>query len=725
MSNNSKRVAKGPDDSAGKGTGSSADSCCGSMNRRDFVMRAGAGLAGAVQLASSRLTLAADPEARSAVDHYVPELKNLDPGWLRKLYLQNDRTALTGAALDTLGMPCGGIASGQLYVRGDGTLAHWWIANDAYDTGPGLMQQVTTTQGTYEQGYHTFRPYSPLSQGFAVETRDADGTVRRRRLDRTGFDDINFFGEYPVATIDYNSDERPDLPVGVRAEVFSPFIPLNTRDSAIPVTILRFSVSNRTERPIDAALVGWLQNGVFRGKRGRLQAATRNRLSRSPGMTTILMDSVPMPDAPLVKRQIRVFEDFETGDYADWQVQGDAFGTAPATGALPGQQLPPLPIEIDWDTSIGDWQGEFFANSFHGGYEAKGRLTSKPFVVENRYIVFKISGGFDFRKTSINLSVDGKLVRSAGGAFLDLKLRDRYWDVTEFIGKQARLFVVDAGGSPADFINVDRIYFSDVPPLDDELWSEQHPQHGNMALTALDDEARAWTDCGSVDDFLQTLADGGAPESHAETKRDLSDDHIAGLGSSFSLSPGESKTRTFLVTWYFPNRPLSNTRMGFSSQVPAGKRVGNRYEVWYEDSRDVAAYVADNLDRLVRETMLFRDTYFESTLPYWFLQRVAMPLSTLATETCQWWSNGRFWAFEGVGCCVGTCTHVWNYAQGPARLFPDLERSVREFQDLEEGMDPDTGAITARGETVGSIPAVNALDGQAGAVLKAYREHLI
>ena len=35
-------------------------------------------------------------------------------------------------------MPVGGICAGQLYVRGDGTLANWWIANNAYNTGYGI-----------------------------------------------------------------------------------------------------------------------------------------------------------------------------------------------------------------------------------------------------------------------------------------------------------------------------------------------------------------------------------------------------------------------------------------------------------------------------------------------------------------------------------------------------------------------------------------------------------
>jgi hypothetical protein len=99
-----------------------------------------------------------------------------------------------------------------------------------------------------------------------------------------------------------------------------------------------------------------------------------------------------------------------------------------------------------------------------------------------------------------------------------------------------------------------------------------------------------------------------------------------------------------------------------------------------------------------------------------------MPISTLATNTVQWRRNGRFWAWEGVGCCDGTCTHVWNYAQGMARLFPNLERSARVMQDLGVGFDPRTGRVGFRGE---NPTQPYAADGQCGTVLKCYREHLM
>ena len=33
-----------------------------------------------------------------------------------------------------------------------------------------------------------------------------------------------------------------------------------------------------------------------------------------------------------------IIEDFESGTYANWAVEGDAFGTTPATGSYTGQQ---------------------------------------------------------------------------------------------------------------------------------------------------------------------------------------------------------------------------------------------------------------------------------------------------------------------------------------------------------------------------------------------------
>jgi uncharacterized protein (DUF608 family) len=197
---------------------------------------------------------------------------------------------------------------------------------------------------------------------------------------------------------------------------------------------------------------------------------------------------------------------------------------------------------------------------------------------------------------------------------------------------------------------------------------------------------------------------------------------VGAVGKTVDLKPGESKELVFLLTWYFPNRPMEYGDGGnWNKKIPTtGSPVGNMYSNWFSHSLDVSEWLYKNFDRLSRDTYAFHEAYYKkTTLPYWLKQRIMMPVSTLATETCQWWATDKFWAWEGVGSCVGTCTHVWNYEQALARLFPELERNIREKTDFGTSFRND-GAIYARNGW-GNI----LIDGHAGAILKAYREHLI
>ncbi len=121
---------------------------------------------------------------------------------------------------------------------------------------------------------------------------------------------------------------------------------------------------------------------------------------------------------------------------------------------------------------------------------------------------------------------------------------------------------------------------------------------------------------------------------------------------------------------------------------------------------------------LHQQTRLWRDTWYDSTLPYWFLDRTMLNTSILASSTCHRFASGRFYGWEGVGCCAGTCTHVWQYAQAVARLFPALERDLRERTDFGLAFDAATGIIRFRAEGAGL-----AIDGQSGCILRSYREH--
>ena len=90
-------------------------------------------------------------------------------------------------------------------------------------------------------------------------------------------------------------------------------------------------------------------------------------------------------------------------------------------------------------------------------------------------------------------------------------------------------------------------------------------------------------------------------------------------------------------------------------------------------------------------------------------------------------ADGRLWSWEGCGdswgCCHGSCTHVWNYAQAVPHLFPSLERTLRETE-FRVSQD-DRGHQTFRAALPIRPPAHDfhaAADGQLGGIMKVYRE---
>ena len=617
--------------------------------------------------------------AESAESAPMPPGPKPSAEWMSALVERGQRKVYAGKELETIGMPCGGVAAGQLYVRGDGTLACWWIFNNAPNTGYG------------DKCYRPYRPESPLDQGFAVRVKAEGGPPVVRRLSRDDFDAIEFIGEYPIAEVRYRAKQKPALPVEVAAEVFSPFIPLNARDSAMPVTVLRFTVKNTSDKPVEAAVAGWLQNGVCLDLAPAPGWLSRNAILRDGAGVGVRMDLVEAPpETPREERRETLFEDFEDGTYGQWTVTGEAFGPAPVTGTLQSQQ------------PVTGWHGKFLVNTFRNGDATQGTAVSKPFKIAEPYIAFLIGGGSHKGLTCMNLLVDGKVVRTATGRDQEA-LASQHWDVRDLAGKEGRLEIVDKASGPWGHINIDYIRFTKSPRRPGGGDPRQSPGFGDMALTALDPQATATAAGASPDAILADLAEDGRLAAGDATPYPVGAKRCGAVASAVRLAPGEEKALTFLVTWCFPNR--------------AG--VGNMYANWFKDSADAARYAAANLDRLRGETRLFRDTYFDTTLPYWFAARVAMPASILATETCQWWKNGRFYAWEGVGCCEGTCTHVWNYEHACARLFPELSRSTRLMQDLGVALDEKSGLIGFRGNRA------YAADGQCGSVLKVYREHLM
>ena len=336
-------------------------------------------------------------------------------------------------------------------------------------------------------------------------------------------------------------------------------------------------------------------------------------------------------------------------------------------------------------------------NSVEEKDHCTGTLTSRPFTIERHYISFWIGGGNRPGKTCINLLVDGKVVRTATGHNSN-RMRQDFFDVRPLHGQTARLEIVDKATGPWGNIGAGPIVFTDHRP---DKSGEGHDL-GTLALALL----------GPTDGDLAApaLGDGTLPavaftgDAQAEAKQPAGRKLIGSIVRKMVLEPGQEATATFVIAWHFPQLKI--------------KDGGRFYATRFGDAAAVAEYVAANFKTLAAQTGLWHDTWYDSTLPYWFLDRTMLNTSILATSTAHRFANGRFYGWEGVGCCEGTCTHVWHYAHAVGRLFPDLERDLRKRTDFGTAQDPRTGVINHRGEGAGL-----AVDGQAGCILRVYREH--
>jgi non-lysosomal glucosylceramidase len=670
----------------------SASCRCHDVSRRQFLAVTG-GAAAVVLGAGLPRAIASGPG--DSLRSIVPLDKNLDPAWVRSLYERGEPMRCTAAAdeLNFIGMPVGGLCAGQVYLGGDGRLWLFDIFNRPHE---GVVERIIDDyEGqrlTARHGSNYVEPpaqFSPLDQGFAVRVHD-DGVVRP--LDRRGFDDITFTGTYPIGRVAYRD---ASLPIEVDLEAFSPFIPLNTADSSLPATVMRFRIRNRSDRPTKVDLLAWLQNPVLMHEVTTPGFERRNRIVQWSEGTALVCSPWPVQqpksDAPDI-----LFADFESGDYDGWTSRGDAFGLRP----FRRDEMAPY-------HNLTAHEGEATANSHNTriagadhvkGDALTGTLTSPSFTIERDYVNFLVSGGSHQGATCINLLVDGEVVRSVSGDNSN-RMKPRSFDVRDLRGREAVIELVDAKTGPWGHIGVDHIVFADAPAT-----SKAAPtlgDYGQMTLMMTGHRAGDVADAGSS-------VPRAADEQQDSQSAALTSELTGSLARTIELRPGEAATITCVLSWYFPN-----------VELPALGAQRRWYAGQFDSAAHVARYVATELHRLRRETRRWTETWYDSTLPCWFLDRTFANTSTLATNTCYRLENGRFWAWEGIGCCAGTCTHVWHYAQAVGRLFPDLERDLRRRTDYGIAFDEPTGRIRFRAENNNR----DAADGQAGVILRTCREH--
>jgi non-lysosomal glucosylceramidase len=164
-----------------------------------------------------------------------------------------------------IALPLGGIGTGTVSVGGRGDLRDWELSSR-----PAKGFIPTTFKGG---GAHTVSPF------FAVWAKDESGRTYARALEGAldpaeyegpsgssaanhglpRFAKASFAAAYPLGQVFL---QDPDLPFSARLQAFNPLIPADADASGLPVAVLRYSLRNRTDRPLQAAICGTLPNFI-------------------------------------------------------------------------------------------------------------------------------------------------------------------------------------------------------------------------------------------------------------------------------------------------------------------------------------------------------------------------------------------------------------------------------------------------------------------------------
>ncbi|MGD0922265.1 MAG: GH116 family glycosyl-hydrolase [Terriglobia bacterium] len=220
---------------------------------------------------------------------------------------RTERTVYRGEKLRAVAMPLGGIGTGSIALAGDGGLRQWQIVHNvnhlahvphsffgfwAKTEGSPGVARVLQSSALYDQS--NFQP--PVTSNDHVVPAES-----RRLLEQfPGVKELEFAGEYPIAQIRYLDT---DLPAEISLEAYSPFIPLNAKDSGLPVIVFEFKVKNPGSSRLRASLLATLQNLVgwdgqspIVGVENFAYGSNRNMLARARGIRAIELSNPRLPD---------------------------------------------------------------------------------------------------------------------------------------------------------------------------------------------------------------------------------------------------------------------------------------------------------------------------------------------------------------------------------------------------------------------------------------------
>lgn len=148
----------------------------------------------------------------------------------------------------------GGIGTGNISVGSRGQLKDWEIFN-----WPGKNTKFPFSFfALWAKPEGAEKPIAKILESrLHPPYTSSHGYIQHELVNLPRFEDAELTCEYPFASVQLKDSE---MPVSVEMEAFTPFIPLNSKDSGLPSAIVRYKVKNSTDKKVDVTVVGTLPN---------------------------------------------------------------------------------------------------------------------------------------------------------------------------------------------------------------------------------------------------------------------------------------------------------------------------------------------------------------------------------------------------------------------------------------------------------------------------------
>ncbi|XP_065838479.1 non-lysosomal glucosylceramidase-like isoform X2 [Oscarella lobularis] len=279
-----------------------------------------------------------------------------------------DQYKYSGDALMAATFPLGALGGGCIAVAGDGGLRQWQVCNVVNHDGhvPDSFFAVRVGSGTSSSAAVLMSPALYNKTGFKPAAYVTDHVIPQASKDLLaalpGIETVEITAKFPIVEIDYTS---PSIPVQIHAEAFSPCIPLDSKNSALPVIIFNYTVTNPTTSTVEVSLLGSLQN--IAGWNGHTVIAnevedaayggnTNATLTKTTGYTALDMMNPTLPATSSQNGHISLAVLNSTGDAVSVTPQYDAvkdlWASFAKTGKLPAGSTGPSPTGKTWNGAI-------------------------------------------------------------------------------------------------------------------------------------------------------------------------------------------------------------------------------------------------------------------------------------------------------------------------------------------------------------------------------------